>query len=273
MAVGRWRVVLRPSASLPPLAWILRARPPVAEITFGRAVRATDAGVFEGTWVGDSEELAPLRSTTPFGSGVLANNRGLHLIPPGHMLEGIYVCRRAAETIASNSMPSLLAVAGLELDPRVAYPPLFNESVDGVMHTRIPTTTDPIEACFHDNLLLDFDGRLTVVPKRHEEPFTSFSDYRRRLSDALASAVTNSPTYEPVVTISSGYDGAAVAVLASELGYRRAAMISEGKPVPVSSSLDDSGENVGRRLGMEVGVYERLAYLRRDDLPSARHLW
>ncbi len=254
------------------MAWVLRARAPVAELTFGRLVRATDAGVFEGTWVGDPDELGPLRSTTTFGSGVLIDDDGLHLIPPGHMLEGVYACRRPGELIAANSLVGLLVAAGLELDPRVAYPQLFNESVDGVMHTTIPTASDPIAATFHDNLRLDPDGRLTVVPKPREKPFTTFGDYRRRLSDALASAVENAPALEPVVTVSSGYDGAAVAVLAAELGCHRAVTISEGKRVPGSSSLDDSGEEVGRRLGMEVGVYERLAYMRRDDLPEAEFL-
>lgn len=254
------------------MAWILRARPPVAELKFGRLVRATELGVFEGTWVGDSDDLAPLRSTTTFGSGVLLDDRGLRLIAPGHMLEGIYVCRRDTETIASNSFPGLLAVAGLELDQQVAYPGLFNESVDGVLHTRIPTRTDYVDAYFHENLLLDLDGRLTVVSKPREQTFTSFPDYRSRLSDAFASALANAPSFEPVVTVSSGYDGAAVAVLASELGCRRVATVREGKPVQKSSSLDDSGETVGKLLGMDVETYERLAYLRRDDLPEAEFL-
>ena len=100
------------------------------------------------------------------------------------MLEGIYVCRRADEVIASNSLVGLLVAADLELDPRVAYPALFNESVQGVNHTTIPTTTDPIETCFHDNLRLDVDGTLTVVPKPREAPFTSFEDVVRRYSQS-----------------------------------------------------------------------------------------
>src|SRR5688572_10191401 len=90
MAVRRWRLVLRPSRSLPSMAWVLRARPPVAEITFGRLVRPSDAGIFEGTWAGDPDALGPLRATTPFGSGVLVEGEAVHIIPPGHMLEGLY---------------------------------------------------------------------------------------------------------------------------------------------------------------------------------------
>lgn len=271
-AEQRWQVVHRCRASLPPMAWILRARPPVAELTFGPMVCATDVGVFEGTWVGEADALGALRSTTTFGSGVLVDGTTLNIVPPGHMLEGVYTYRRARELIASNSLVGLLVAADLQLDPRVSYPPLFNESVNGVMHTTIPTMTDPITANFHDNLRLDLDGRLTAVPKLREQPFTTFADYRRRLSDALASSLANAPSFEPVVTVSSGYDGAAVAVLAAELGCRSAITVAEGKPVPRSRSLDDSGADIGRRLEMEVRGYERLVYLRRDDLPEAEFL-
>ena len=253
------------------MAWVLRARPPSVELTFGSFVRSSGSGIFEGTWTGDAE-AGPLRSTTPFGSGVLVEGDALYLVPPGHMLEGIYLCRRAGELVASNSLVGLLGPAGVELDPNVAYPALFNQSVEGIMHTTIPTLGPQIETCFHDNLRLDLAGRLTGVPKPRELPFTTFEEHRRRLSDALASAMANAPTFEPAVTVSSGYDGAAVAVVARELGGRQVVTIGEGKPVKGSASLDDSGEQLARRLGMDVEVFERLAYLRRDDVPEAEFL-
>ena len=80
-----------------------------------------------------------------FGSGVLVDGTGLSLISPGHMLEGIYVCRRPDEIIASNSLVGLRVAADLVLDPRVAYPPLFNESVRGITHTSISRHHDRLD--------------------------------------------------------------------------------------------------------------------------------
>lgn len=255
------------------MAWVALVRPPAAELFFGDSVATSDGGIFEGTWVGEPGDLGPLRSTTPFGSGVLRDGERLFLVPPGHMLEGIYLQRLAdGGVLASNSLTGLLTAAGLELDPALAYPPMFNESVDGVMHSVIPTLGPPVETLFHDNLSIDLDGRLAIVPKQREELFSSFADYRARLSAALASALRNAPGYEPVVTISSGYDGAALAVLAAELGCRRAVTIAEGKPVAGVAGLSDSGAEVGARLGMEVGVFPRLAYQQRADLPEAEFL-
>ncbi len=272
MPSAKWEVRLHRAESLPALAWVLRARPPLAELTFGRLVRASDVGIFEGTWVGEPGDLGPLRSTTPFGSGVLADGDGLYLVPPGHMLEGLYVCRRPGELVASNSLAGLLVAAELDLDATLNYAALFDESVDGIMHTTIPTTSEPIEAHFHDNLRLDLDGGLTFVPKPREAQFKAFADYRSRLSDALASALANAPSFAPAVTISSGYDGAAMAVLAAELGVRHAVTISDGKPVRGSTSLSDSGAVVGRMLGLHVDSFERLAYTHRADLPEAEFL-
>ena len=256
------------------MAWVLRARPPVAELTFGHLVDSSEIGIFEGTWVGDDDpdHLGPLRSTTTFGSGVLLDGDALYLIPPGHMLEGIYVCRRAGEVVASNSLAGLLVAADLALDPRVAYSPLFDESVRGVMHTTIPTMSDPIETCFHDNLRLDVNGKLTVVPKRREAPFASYEDVVHRLSHALASSFANTPAFDPVVTVSSGYDGAAAAVLAREHGCRRAVTVTEGKRWKSGASYVDSGEFVAGKLGLDVHRFDRLAYTGRADLPEAEFL-
>jgi hypothetical protein len=268
-----WQLDFRPSPTLPALAWLLRARPPRAELSFGSLVRCTPAGIVEGTWLGEGGPHAPLCTTTLFGSAVIADGPALYVVPPGHMLEGVYVAQQPAGLVATNSLAALLVASGLELDPALAYPPLFNESVRGLARTRIPTTGAPISAWFFDRLRLDLDGRLSVVAKPAEAPFADFADYRRRLANGLASALANMPTAsEMVVTISSGYDGAAVAALAAEQGCRLALTVDEGKPVPGSADLADSGADIGRRLGMAVTTIGRLDYQGRDDRPEAEFL-
>lgn len=269
-----WILHHRRSSTLPPLAWLARILPGEAELTYGRLVSASEHGIFEGAWVGDGGPLGPLRSMTPFGSGVLVDADGVWIVAPGHMLEGVYVHRRGDALTASNSLVGLLVAAGLELDPAVDYGGLLHRSVQGHTRTVIPTTTHPLEAVFHDNLHVDIGGRVTVRPKPREDPFVDFADYRRRLKDALASALANAPAWarDPIVTVSSGYDSPAVAVLAAELGCRRAVTVAQGKPIPGSHTTSDSGEDIARRLGYTVHAIDRLAYQRRDDLPEAEFL-
>lgn len=236
-------------------------------------VRLLETGIFEGTWVGDGGAHGPLNSTTTFGSGVFVDDGSLLLVTPGHMLEGIYVGRLGEELACSNSLVGLLSAAGLELDPAVMYPPLFNESVDGIRRTSIPTLSTAVTACFYDNVRVGLDLDLTVVEKSPEPAFRSYDEYLSRLTAALGSALANAaPGMEPLVTISSGYDSAAVAALSVPFGCRRAVTVAEGKPVPRSDSLSDSGAVVGRMLGLQVESFERLAYLRRDDLVEAEFL-
>jgi hypothetical protein len=269
-----WVVRHQRSDTLPPMAWLARVRPPLVELLFGGRVTSSEAGIFEGTWVGEPGALGPLRSTTPFGSGVLVDGEALWIVPPGHMLEGVYVHRRDGGVVASNSLVALLAATGLELDGAVAYPALFNQSVLGRTRTTIPTTTEPFEACFHDNLLVAQDATIASVAKPREAPFAGFSDYRTRLKAELASALANAPPLasDPVVTVSAGYDSAAVAVLAAELGCHRAVTIRQGKPIPGSASDSDDGTFVAAHLGYEVTALERTAFQQRSDLPEAEFL-
>ena len=89
----------------------------------------------------------------------------------------------------------------------------------------------------------------------------------------LASVFANADGYEPHVSLSSGYDSTAVAVIAAENGCRRVLTFSEGRLTRKSGKdTSDSGEANAQRLGMEAAAFDRLAYLKRDDLPEAEFL-
>jgi hypothetical protein len=249
------------------------AKPPNAEIHHGELVRKLGGGVFEGTWVGESGLQGLLKSTTTFGSGVVREDGGaLRILPPSHLLESVYMSGSNGVLFVSNSLVGLLAAARLQLDPAVDYPALFAQACDGIFRFSVPTLSTPLEVLLFDAVRLEPDGTLHAEPKPVEGPFRSFADYRARLKGALESAMANAADFEPVATISSGYDSATVATLAAQLGATRAVTIAEGKPVRGSDRLDDSGEFVARTLGMDVKVYPRLAYISRADLVEADFL-
>jgi hypothetical protein len=90
-----------------------------------------------------------------------------------------------------------------------------------------------------------------------------------RLEGALASAVANAASYPMVIALSRGYDSPAVATIAARHGCREALTFRESRPPRFASDPNDSGEEIGRRLGMAVELFDRTAYMRRDDLPEA----
>lgn len=276
---GIYRFAFEPSGALPPLAWIAEVEGVHVRVRCGTSVRCEPAGFVEGTWVGSPDIGLLPKSTAVFGSGMVADDGGLVVVPPSHPLERIYLyidptAGRAARRIVSNSLVAVFDAAQLESDSDALYPPIFIAAADGLRDATIdiPTNRNPIVAAVYYNVRLLSDGGLALEDRPRERPFTSFADFRDRLSEALASAVANAPGYEMAIAISSGYDSTAVAAIAAPLGCRRALTFTVGKPVSGSSSLVDSGEPQARRLGMTVESFDRLDYTRRTDLPEAEFL-
>lgn len=256
---------------LPPLAWLATIDAGVVRVRCGTSVRCQPDGFVEGTWVGDGVLAAIPRSTSVFGSGIVADDADIVIVPPSHPHERLYLHRpgtQGSRWHASNSLAWLLLGAGLELDPDVPYPTLFTAAAEYVRPptAEIPTTTQPIVATVYDNFRLTVDGALTEERRPTERPFESYSDYSRRIRAALASAVANAPGYAMAVALSSGYDSTAVAAIAGPLGCRRALTFAMG------TSGSDSGATTAQRLGMSVESFDRLAYLARDDFPEAEFL-
>jgi hypothetical protein len=265
------------SRTLPPLAWIAHITRGLVEVRCGSSVRCESAGFVEGTWVGPGELRAVAGSTTVFGSAVVADAESVVVVPPSHPCERLYLASLPAPdagTLASNSLVALLVATGVELLPDVAYPSIFVAAANGVATPMepIPTSGRPIVSAAYHNHRVHPDGSLTIERRPRERPFSSFEDYRDRLTAALSSLVANAAGYEMAVSISSGYDSTAAAAVAARCGCRRAVTFREGKPVRGSGTLEDSGAPAARHLGMAVESFDRLDYLGRRDLPEAEFL-
>lgn len=284
-----WQFRFAPAPELPALAWLARIRPGSLDIHYGKSVRRReDSAFFEGTWVGPQSLASVPRSTTVFGSGIVASDGELIVVTPSHHLEGVYVARAASHLIVSNSLVGTLSAANLKLDPDADYPSIFaaasalcwyiddvSEDPSGrLVGTRvsIPTRTDTVTSHYFENLLIGPDLSVTEARKRREEPFESFADYSRRLTNALDSAISNAGSYEPVVSLSSGYDSTAVAAVAVRVGCRRAVGFATSRPSPHDGSIDDSGVAAAALLGLGYEVADRLAYRNSNDLPEAEFL-
>jgi hypothetical protein len=283
-----WRLALRVEPSLPPLAWIARVRHGCVDVAAGKSVRHEDGAFFEGTWAGPPALASLPEQTTLFGSGMVVRGGQLFILTPSHHLEGLYFCRVGDEVCVSNSLVGVLSSAGVSLDPTVDYPSIFGASnelwrlIDEDTPSggrrlvgswfSIPTLSEPVTAQFFENLIVERDLSVSEARKAREGPFASFDDYRRRLTDATASLFANALAYEPVVSLSAGYDSTAVAAVASRAGCRRAIGFRTARPSPRDGSVNDSGEATAALLGLEYQPFDRLAYLHAADIPEAEFL-
>ncbi len=272
-----WQLSYDVDPRLPPLSWLAAINPPAQTIhvVCGASVFTSDEGFFEGTWVGGPGIRSAATSTTVFGSGVLVDEEGPLIITPSHTMSGVFTHHGQSVLLASNSLVVLLNAAAAELDRNEDYPGLFFKIFEGVTSSpiQLPTSQGTISYHVFWNLRTGSDGGARQVAKPDEEPFRSYAEYRSRLSAATASAFANAPDYVPLASISSGYDSTAVAVMAAEHGCRQAVTFRQGRRSKrTGNNIADSGGHTGALLGMEVSVFDRAAYLSRDDLPEAEFL-
>jgi hypothetical protein len=275
--VSPWSFDYRPSADLPPLAWVARIAGTTVDVAHGASVRTSSDAFFDGTWVGGADLSSVLDSTTTFGAGMVVREGDLYVVPAAHTCEGVYICRPDAAAqilLVSNSIAALLEATGLSLVAGVDYVSRLIKLAEGLPYTpiEIPTTGAPLHFHFFENLRLD-EGAVTVVRKPRERAFASYEDYFARLDHATASLFANAPGYRPVIALSNGYDSTAMAVVAARNGLRTALTFASARPARENEAdTSDSGVQTAARLGIEAKVIERTSYIERSDLPEAEFL-
>jgi hypothetical protein len=186
----------------------------------------------------------------------------------------IFTWRDGDKLAVANTLVGLLVKCGLELLPDVDYQSLFARTAGGLAAngTELPTSRGPVQLHLYENLRVLSGGRLEPSPKVREEPFRDFEEYVTRLDAALASALANAPGYPMAIALSRGYDSPAVATFAARHGCRTALTFRESRPPRFTNDPGDGGEEIGRRLGMDVEFFDRTGYMRRDDLPEAEFM-
>ncbi len=243
----------------------------------GECVEIRDDCFFEGAWDGPFELCRFDQAWTMLGSGARVTGEGVMFVSPSHMYERLHCFRAGAELFVSNSLPFLLVLAGQQLDPH--YRHYFLDFRDffraGIRVTRKQIRLlGPQVAELHDycNLLVTPDLTVKRIEKPQPPPPRDYHDYvaflERTLADTAANAndAARGQTYRMVTMISQGYDTTAISALAARAGCREAVTFrkSAGRGC---GYVDDSGTEIGTRLGLSVKEYERWDY---DRLPQNR---
>ena len=123
---------------------------------------------------------------------------------------------------------------------------------------------------YMDNLVVHSDLRTEQVRKPSVPAFSSYEEYcayiAKTMKQISENAASSSRTikYPPISTISSGYDSPACAVLARGIGSTTALTFPHAR-----GEADDSGSEIGKRLGYSIVEIDRLAYQQRTDYPEA----
>lgn len=269
--------------SLPCLAWCARVGrdQPSVRVEHGAGVEVAGDWFAEGVWNGPFAEGGILDATMLLGSGGRSGGTRVTFAATNHSMDRLQYIRLPDELLVSNSLVFLLAQADDGPDPNyLFYDRDLISFVDGLSHMarRLPTRRERVvELLYCSNLTVGAD--LEPTERRRAEPrsFTDYADYVTFLKAELAALHRNATDpartrsrFEPLATISTGYDSPACAVLARSIGCTEAVTFRAARSDYGGGA--DSGAEIGRIIGLAVTEHDRGEYLRRDDLPEAEFL-
>jgi hypothetical protein len=255
--------------ALPGNSWLI-------EIADGRVQRQVAGGrvetsadfLAEGAWAGDFSAAGALGSPFRCGSGVIFEDGRLRIFAPSHSLDPVYcflpASRRAA--FVSNSAQMIVAAAPEARPDSLGDARARSNSLKlgAGAYDRIVAATD--RGAFFRMAWTTFTLDLRTMRLSEDvllspgvAPFSDYQSFRATLLETMRAVVTNArdparaSPYGPIVaTCSSGYDSAAVAVLARDLGAELAVTLATGR-----GGDDDSGVPIATALGLRCVEYPR----------------
>jgi hypothetical protein len=262
--------------TLPPLAWFMTwdrgSRAPT--ICAGAAVEALNGGIVAGAWSGAFTLGGMADAVASCGSGVQTDGNSLIVVCGTAGADVVFSHRLSNRLTISNSLALVLAATGDA--PRRNYPFYSNDLFSIYFGTRQHRAALPMErgtVCAHfGSLEISPDLKIGKRPLPRAPRFADFGDYRAFLVEQTAAMFANSShparlvRYQPIASLSAGYDAPAAAVVAREAGCAdaftfRQSVVSDGEH-------DDSGEAIARALGLSIVAFDTFGYHVRSDFPE-----
>ena len=267
---------------LPPLAWACRYAPGAGTIDVHCGAQVETHGDFfvEGAWDGPFA-AGPGRASDLTGTGARIVGSTLEVYAPFHTFERLHLVREAGRIWLSNSLAFCLAAAGDALDP--GYPfyhrDLFSMRLGLKRSTKsIPTLRGQMLLFYTGTVAIDAAGAVGWKPIGETAPFADFAAYVSFLKAKLARTLANATDAArrapliPLLSLSSGYDTTACAVLAAELGVREAVALARVRARRVQRDTSDTGAAAAERLGLALSVVEPPDHARDEGTPEAEFI-
>jgi hypothetical protein len=264
MSQSSLRVEVVPA--LPRLAWLAVVPHAGGEVRAlcGAAVERGDAWLVEGAWDAPFEAGGFPGSDAFFGSGFRIERGRATLAASTAPVDRLLSCDLEGRTVASNSLPLLLAALGSRLEFDHDYWSEMGASKLGTGTPSFPLSAghraDPrrrvLHQLFHGNRVLE-GGESRVELRGGPRSFASYDEYvgtlratLARIGENLRSPARRAPM-SPVALVSAGYDSPAVAALAREsMGLSEAFATRPG-------SGEDAGLEDGAAVAGALGLPSR----------------
>lgn len=271
------KLVPRCVSAWPKLAWVASFDGQFDEmlVLHGPMVETSKNWIVEAVWTGEFEAGNFDQTDLVFGTGIRDRGSHIEFVSSGTTFDQLWHTTHRERTYVANSLPALMAVAGIRL--REDYPHYRRDlhsvkrGLQGRVKT-IPTDAGDVTSVYFNNLRLK-GGELTEISKPDSAPaFDSYATYHAYLFETATALQQNlqSPLRHHRVTslctVSSGYDSSATAVVAREAGCTETVTIRDSTSFWRGS---DSGERVAKMLGLGCREYPRMAV----EYPLEEAVW
>jgi hypothetical protein len=248
----------------PKLAWVadFERNTKCIRVMHGSHVEGRNDWCVEAIWTGDFSAGDFDLTDQIYGTGIRIRDDRVVFVTAGTMLDRLWHCEHQGRFYVGNTLPGLLARAGLSLsDDYLSYPDDMKTMREGLSKYKrtIPTLSSDVHVAYYNNLVYDGTA-IQEIPKPDNSPdFNCYVDYHGFLLDTARKLGRNmSDTRRkypitPLGGISSGYDSGASTVVAREAGCRKAVTIENASSLLPRS---DSGMEIAKYLDIECTPYQ-----------------
>lgn len=283
-----FRLTFRALSALPRLAWCAELTPDGdIFVEHGPWVETGDDFFAEGAWDAPFEDGAIDRAAVVLGSGGRVRNNEVIFCTTTHTMERLQSVRVGDRLFLSNSFAYLLRATGDGLDVNYRYYERdFMTFLRGRRRAKrsVPTRLGrQVSVYYGERIIVGGDLAIRTEPFPPSPPFESYEAYIAAVTELVsrlhlnANSPARAARYQPLSTLSTGYDSPACTVIAKHIGCRDAITVTDARPdynpygrAPGDAS--DDGTQIARHLQIELTAYRRSAYLDRDDYPEAEFI-
>jgi hypothetical protein len=260
----------------PALAWLARLSPGAdsVEVRHGPRVEVCRHWFCEAVWAGDFGQGDFDLTERVFGSGARFRDDAITFVTSGSTCDRLHWIEIDGATWISNSLPCLMTSIGATVDPTFdRYYQFFGSVVCGLNRyaRQLQTSAGAVNVTYFNNLRWQGQRLLEIEKPHTANGFGTYEDYRAFLDDSMEQLSRNlrSPLrahpFRMLGTMSSGYDSATVATLASRFGLTEVIAFS-----PSRNGWPDSGDAVANALGLNLKIIPRNTWRGTD---SPEHLF
>jgi len=271
---------------LPALAWLATVDGAgECTVEHGRLVEARDQFFVEGVWNGVFDEAGFEECESFFGSGMVQRSSGeIVFVSSSATVDYLYYRATPEQVVCSNSLPFLLSGLADRLDEFNSEYGHINDSIRAGIERyerKLPTEHGQVCRLMYQNLVLEGNS-VREVDKPLPPAFETYEQYRDYFERNLRGMIQNArdsgrdTTLKILSTQSTGYDTTAINAVARNYGVDLAVSVVESKErhgyfkKSMSHGPSDSGEEIGRHLGVHVEPIDRRYF---ESEPECEYLY